>query len=145
MFALRLDFYLRCKCQLTDKEKKVFERNCECQIMDKMNAIRSESILKQNTIRVYTDGSELEGRVSAGFYEEYPNNSPKQAFFHLGIHSAVFQAEVLAILEVSKELLSEKIHNQSIAVQVDSQAAIKALINCTITSITELNCIRNLN
>ena len=28
---------------------------------------------------------------------------------------------------------------------VDSQAAIKALINCTVTSITALNCTRNLN
>ena len=36
-------------------------------------------------------------------------------------------------------------HNQSIVVLVDSQAAIKALIKCTATSITMLNCIRNLN
>ena len=36
-------------------------------------------------------------RVGAAFYAEYPNNSPKQAFFHLGIYSTVFQAEVLAI------------------------------------------------
>ena len=36
-------------------------------------------------------------------------------------------------------------HNQSIVVLVDSQAAIKALIKCTDTSITVLNCIRNLN
>ena len=36
-------------------------------------------------------------------------------------------------------------HNQSIVVLVDSQAAIKALIKYTVTSITVLNCIRNLN
>ena len=36
-------------------------------------------------------------------------------------------------------------HNQSIVVLLDSQAAIKALIKCTVTSITVLNCIRNLN
>ena len=36
-------------------------------------------------------------------------------------------------------------HNQSIVVLVDSQAAIKSLIKCTDTSITVLNCIRNLN
>ena len=35
--------------------------------------------------------------------------------------------------------------NQSIVVLVDSQAAIKALIKCTVTSITILSCIRNLN
>ena len=76
---------------------------------------------------------------------ECPNNSPKQAFFHLGIYSTVFQAEVLAISDVAKSLLLEKMHNQSIAVLVDSQAAIKAPIKCTVTSITVFNCIRNLN
>ena len=113
--------------------------------MDEKNAIRSESVLNQNTVKVYTDGSKLHGRVGAGFYAENPNNSPKQAFFNLGIYSAVFQAEVLAISEVAKNLLLEKMHNQSIVVLVDSQAAIKSLIKCTATSITVLNCIRHLN
>ena len=76
------------------KKTKVFERNFECQIMDKKNAIRFESVLNQSTAKVYTDGSKLNGRVGAAFYAEYPNNSPKQAFFHLGIYSTVFQAEV---------------------------------------------------
>ena len=35
--------------------------------------------------------------------------------------------------------------NQCIVVLVDSQAAIKSFIKCTVTLITELNCIRNLN
>ena len=113
--------------------------------MDKKNAIRSESVLNQNTVKVYTDGSKLDGRVGAGFYAEYPNNSPKQAFFHLEIHSTVFQAEVLAISEVAKYLLLEKMHNQSIVVLVHSQAAVKALIKCTVTSVTVFNYIRNLN
>ena len=42
-------------------------------------------------------------------------------------------------------MLLEKMHNQSIAVLVDSQAAMKSLIKCTVTSITVLNCSRNLN
>ena len=57
----------------------------------------------------------------------------------------MFQAEVLAISEMAKNLLWEKMHNQNIVVLVDSQAAIKALIKCTVTSITVLNCIRNQN
>ena len=57
----------------------------------------------------------------------------------------MFQAEVLAISEVAKNLPLDKLHNQSIVALVDSQAAIKALIKCTVTSITVLNCIRNLN
>ena len=40
----------------------------------------------------------------------------------------MFQAEVLAISEVAKNLLWEKMHNQNIVVLVDSQAAIKAPI-----------------
>ena len=128
------------------KKTKVFERNFECQIMDKKNAIRFESLLNQNTVKVYTDGSKQDdGRVGAGFFAEHPNNSPKQAFFHLGIYSTVFQAEFLAISEMAKNLLREKMHNQNIVVLVDCQAAIKALIKCTVTSITVLNCIRNLN
>ena len=107
------------------KKAKVFERNFERQIMDKKNTIRSESILDQNTGKVYTDGSKLDRWVGAGFYAEYPNNSPKQAFSHLGIHSAVFQAEVLAISEVAMNLLLKKMQNQSIVLLVDSQAAIK--------------------
>ena len=72
------------------KKTKVFERNFECQIMDEKNAIRSENVLNQNTVKVYTDGSKLEGRVGAGFNAEYPNNYPQQAVFHLGIHSTMF-------------------------------------------------------
>ena len=57
----------------------------------------------------------------------------------------MFQAEVLAIPEVAKNLLLEKMHNQSIVVPVDSQAAIKSLTKCSVTSITVLDCIGNLN
>ena len=127
------------------KKTKVFERNFECQIMDKKKAIRSESVLNQNTVKVYTDRSKRDGRAGAGFYAENPNKFPKQAFFHLGIHGTMFQAEFLAIPEVAKNLLLEKMHNQSIIVLVDSQAAIKSLIKCTVTSITVHNCIQNQN
>ena len=128
------------------KKSKVFGSNFECQIMDKKNVIRSESNLNQNTDKVYTDDSKLDGRVGEGFYAEYPNNSLiKQEFFLHGIHNTVFQAEVLAVSKVTKHLVLEKMRNQSIVALVDSQAAITSLIKCTVTSITVLNCIRNLN
>ena len=76
---------------------------------------------------VYTDASKSDGRIGAGFYTEYRYNFPKQAFFHLAIHCTVFQAEVLAISEIGKELFLEKMHNQRIVVLVDSQAAINHL------------------
>ena len=93
------------------KKTKVFERNFGCQIMDKKNAIRSKSVLNQNTVKVCTDDLKLHGRVGAGFYAENSNNSSKHAFFLLGIHGTVFQAEVLAIPKVAKNLVLEKMHN----------------------------------
>ena len=110
-----------------------------------MNAIKSESVLNQNTVNIYTDGAKVDERVGAGFNAEYPNNSPKQTFFHFGIYGTVFQAEVLAISEAAKNLLLEKMHNQNIVVLVDSQVAIKVLIKCTVTSIRVFNCVRNLS
>ena len=127
------------------KKLKVVEKNFECQIMDKKNAFRSESFLNHNTAKVYIDGSKLDRRICAGFYAECPNNSPKQAFFHLEIYSTVFQADVLAISEGAKNLLWENMHNQSIIVLVDSHAAIKAHMKCTVASTTAFNCIGNLN
>ena len=62
--------------------------------MDKKNTIRSESVLNQNTVKIYADGLKLGGRIGAGCYAEYPCNSPKQAFFHSGIYRTVFEAEV---------------------------------------------------
>ena len=62
--------------------------------------------------------------------------SPQNKHFSTVEFTALFQAEVSAISEVAKNMLLEKMHDQSIAVLVDSQAAIKALINCTVTSIT---------
>ena len=49
------------------KKSEVFEKNFECQIMDKKNAIISERILNQNTVKVYTDGLKLDGRVRESF------------------------------------------------------------------------------
>ena len=60
---------------------KLFERNFKCQIMDKKNAIRSESVLNQNTVKVYTDGSKLDGIVDAGFYAEYTQTIPQNMHF----------------------------------------------------------------
>ena len=68
----------------------------------------------------------LGGRVGAGFYAKYPNN-PKQAFLHHGIYSTGFQVKVLAFSEVAKNLLLEKMHNQTVVALGDSQAAIKTL------------------
>ena len=90
------------------KKTKVFKTNFECQIMDKKNAIRFESVLNQNTVKVYTDRSKLDGRVGAGFYAEHPNNSPKQAFFHLRIYSTVSKYFILPIITNIKHEMNKQ-------------------------------------
>ena len=63
------------------KKKKVFEKNFKCQIMDnKKNAIRSESVLNQNTVKVYTNGWKLHGRVGAGFMQN-TQTTPQNKYF----------------------------------------------------------------
>ena len=61
-------------------KSKVFERNFECQIVDKIIAIRFENVQNQNTVKINTDGSKLDGRADAGFYAEYPNSSQNKHF-----------------------------------------------------------------
>ena len=65
------------------KKTNVFERNFKRQIMNKKNAIRSKSILNQNTFKVYTFGSKLDERAGTGFYAGYLNNSQNKHFFTL--------------------------------------------------------------
>ena len=79
------------------------------------------------------------------FRKNTQTTSQNKHFFHFGFYNTVFHAEVLAISEVAKNLLLKKMHNQSIVVLVDSQAAIKALLKCTVVSVTVFSCIRNLN
>ena len=68
-----------------------------------------------------------------------------QKFFHLGRYSTVFHAEVLAIAEVAKKLITEKILNEKIMILVNSQVAIPAIQNSIVKSNTVLTCIKNLN
>ena len=63
------------------KKTKVFERNFEFQIKDKKNAIRFESVLNQNTVKVYTDGSKLHGREGAGFMQNIQTTIKNKHFF----------------------------------------------------------------
>ena len=51
--------------------------------MDKKNTVRTESVLNQNTVKVYTDGSKLDGRVGAGFMQNTQTTSQSKHFFTL--------------------------------------------------------------
>ena len=71
--------------------------------------------------------------------------TPQNKHFSSLESKLLFQAEVLAISVVAKNLLLKKMHNQSIVVMVDSQSAIKTPMKCTATSITVLNFLKSLN
>ena len=62
------------------KKTKVFERNFKCQIMDKKTAIRSESDLNQNTVKVDTDGSKQDVRVGAVFMQNIQTTPQNKHF-----------------------------------------------------------------
>ena len=83
MLAMMLkDSYLCCKCQLTEQRKQKYsKKNFECQIRDKKKGIRSESVLNQNTVKVFTDGSTLDERVGVDFLCRIPKQLPKTSIF----------------------------------------------------------------
>ena len=112
--------------------------------MDKKNAIKSESVLNQSTVKVYIDGSKLNGRVGAVFMPNTQTTSQTSIFPSWNLQYCV-QGRSHSYFRSDKEPAFEKMHHQSIVLVVDSQAPFKALLNCTVTSITVLNCIRNLN
>ena len=105
-----------------------------------------EIVLNKNSVKAFTDGSKINGRVGAGFYVEFPDSSQtEEAIFYLGRHSTVFEAEVFAISMVAEKLFAENMQNENIIILVDSQAAIKALESSIMTSYTVLESIKNLN
>ena len=125
---------------------KVFGKQYKCLVMERKDAVQYENTLEPSIIRCYTDGSKLNGRAGTSFYIEYASGSQTdQNFFHLGRYSTVFQAEVVAIAEVAKKLIMDRIVNEKIIILVNSQAAILAIQNNIVKSNTILTCIKNLN
>ena len=102
--------------------------------MDKKNALRCESVLNQNSVKVYTDGSKLDGRVGADFYAEYPNNSPKTSIFSPWNTQHCVPGKSLCYSRSGKESTFGK-KCAIIVVLVDSQATIKSVIKCSVTLI----------
>ena len=110
--------------------------------MDKKNAIRSESVLNQNIVKVYTDGSKLNGRVGADMQKQFPKTSifsPWNIQYCVpGLSLSYFRRTIFQ--KWQRTCFWKKMHNHSIVELVDSQVAIKSRIKCTVTSITVFNC-----
>jgi ribonuclease HI len=80
----------------------------------------------ENIINCFTDGSKTEEATGAGFIL-MSSTFKEQNSLHLGPDATVFQAEITAIHNAITTLLQRKTENFHININVDSQAALKAL------------------
>ena len=90
----------------------------------------------------YTDGSKINNNIGCGFSIFKGKTEIASDRFKLPTFATVFQAEVAAIGEAARALrtsLSSTTNPRFVKIFVDSQAALLALNNPTITSTTVLN------
>ncbi|THH08969.1 hypothetical protein EW146_g8816 [Bondarzewia mesenterica] len=98
---------------------------------DKKAAISADRKLK-SIIRVYTDGSAINGKVGAAAYlyrEDRVGEEPKKLFYHLGsVHDhTVFEAEAVGLTLAAKLIQRESVDIcQLTSISLDNQAAIAA-------------------
>jgi len=102
---------------------------------------------EDSTITCFTDGSKLEsGRTGAGVH--FPDGNADDLVLHLGFHSSVFQAEILAITlaaECLTSIISREPDAEGVIIYSDSQAAIKAVTSLRTRSHTVNQCVNALN
>lgn len=103
-----------------------------------------QKYLSHNDYSVYTDGSKTKNKVGAGFYIITPSKNTFSQCFRLPNYATVFQAEIFAIKEAAKSLVSG-IRKSKIKIFIDSQAAILALAKDTVTSQIVADTINALN
>ena len=100
--------------------------------------------LSPSQYNVFTDGSKLNSKVGAGVFITTDNQPLYSHSFRLPDKSTVFQAEIFAINRAAIFLRSIP-HPRYIKFFVDSQAALLALNNTTVTSRLVGDTIHNLN
>ena len=104
------------------------------------------SLMSENDIFCYTDGSLTDKGVGGGFLTT-TNNSPSsiltESSFKLNDYCSVFQAEIMALQEGANSLLNHC--NKTVTFWSDSLSALQALSNKLIKSRTVLNCHRALS
>ncbi|XP_020298245.1 uncharacterized protein LOC109862582 [Pseudomyrmex gracilis] len=90
----------------------------------------------------FSNGPGANDRFGASIYS--PGNNHRELFF-LGKLATVFQAEVLAILECARLLLSKETMSKKIHIYTDSKAAIGAFARTTTESSVVWDCMQALN
>ena len=84
---------------------------------------------------IFTDGSRTGGQTGSGFTIYRGHTEIECRSLRLPDYASVFQAQIFAIFRAADTLLSRQSDNpRFVKIFVDSQAALKALINPKITS-----------
>ena len=99
--------------------------------------------LTPSQINVFTDGSKLNDKVGSGVYISAANTTLHESSFRLPDKATVFQAEIFAINQAAIYLQNS--NASFIKIFVDSQAALLALNNKTISSRIVGDTVHNLN
>lgn len=100
-----------------------------------------QSILGNEDMVWYTDGSKTDDGVGAGIYSERPQTN---IYISLGKYASIFQAEVYAIAMCAYEIARQGYKNKTIYILSDSQAALKAINSPAINSKIVWECINSL-
>jgi ribonuclease HI len=99
---------------------------------------------QENEINCYTDGSKMLETTGSGFIL-MSKDFKEQNSIPLGPEATVFQAEITAIYDATTTLLKRKVSNYNIHINVDSQAALKALDNFATKNLCVTDCKQALN
>lgn len=82
------------------------------------------SVLRENEIAIYTDGSKMTTGTGSGVYCE---SLSIEKSFRLPDHCSVYQAELVAIRKAAEIVTMREISNRDISFYIDNQAAILTL------------------
>ena len=97
----------------------------------------SKQVTNEFQISVFTDGSKMDCGTGSGVFVSALNIEES---YKLNDENSVFQAEVVAVIKAAELLENKDIQNKSIAIFIDSHAAIRAIASRQIKSRVVLNC-----
>ena len=121
-------------------KKRIWNRKFE--VLD-FQTYKNDASENSSSVYCYTDGSKIENYAGFGYQIRAKHKEKSSKSIHLGNIATVFQAEVMAILNVASELQHSR--NQKIIIRSDSQAAILAINSNNIQSSIVEQCIKTLN
>jgi ribonuclease HI len=100
----------------------------------------SDSVVPEDSLVWFTDGSRMPSGTGSGIFGVRPNRS---LCFSLGKFATVFQTEIYAILQCAYENI-RAYRNNWILIFSDSQAALRALVGLKVTSDLVAECLNAL-